>query len=353
MLPSETLVLPCVRVEHLSVSQKPGDAVRSVSKRTGSTRVQVQVHGVRAHRRVNGDRNEIESTRAMLREQLGSAAPSDREATRWTVDDLLGRYLTYLENQGKERRTLTRYKSVAKVWISPAIGNTLARRLSADDVDRCFARMRKGGQSASSMNQGKALLSGAFKWARRTGKVLYNLMIDFQLPKSTFVRSEKLPPEVEDISVILNAAWQHTPDIAPILTLAATTGARLSELVVPRQSDINWDRGTLRVQSAADEDGSIKETKRAEHRREVPLDVMSLLAGRTGGSRPGSTRVYRLSSSNRPILTKSQTSRDWRRCVVECPSVFDDDSWWIRLSTTEGSPVRPGDVQLARRRGYE
>jgi len=306
-------------VEHLSLSQKAGDETRVEPGRTASTRVQVQVHGVRAHRRVSGDRNEIESTRALLREQLSSAAPGDRDATRWTVDDLLGRYLTYLENQGKERRTLTRYRSVAKVWISPAIGNKLARRLTADDVDRCFFRMRKGGQSGSSMNQGKALLSGALKWARRTGKVLYNPMIGFQLPKSTYVRSEKLPPEVDDISVILNAAWEHTPDIAPILTLAATTGARLSELVVPRRSDINWERETFHVEAAADEDGSLKETKRPEHHREVPLDAGTLA-----------------------VLRRQIDAAIERARFCGCPVV--EDPFLFSLEPDSSRPMRPGYV---------
>jgi len=221
----------CVRVDHLSIT-KPiskkqkmdiGKRSRNIRKPAPkATRIQVQVNGQRVHRRVRGDRNDVEQTRAQLREQLRNSTPRDRDATRWTLDDLLNRYLSYLENQGKERRTITRYQGVAKLWLSPAIGNTIARRLTADEIDRCFSRMRKAGQSSSSMNQAKALLSGAFKWARRTGKVLNNPMVGFQLPKSKYQRREKLPPEAADISLILHAAWEHTPDIAPILTLAAT-----------------------------------------------------------------------------------------------------------------------------------
>jgi integrase len=192
---------------------------------------------------------------------------------RWTLDDLITHYLAYLEGQGRELCTRIRYEGVAKLWISPAIGSKAARRISADDIDRCFAEMRRAGQSASSMNQAKALLSAAFKWARRTGKAIHNPLLDFQMPKSRHVQREKLPPEADEISLILRTAWEQTPDIAPILTLAATTGARLGELVAPRASDIDWDRGTLAITAAADLDGSLKETKRAQHRREVPLDA--------------------------------------------------------------------------------
>jgi integrase len=270
-------VKACVRVEHLRLKQGK-DRVPPTTSRTRamSVRVQVQLNGQRAHRRVRGGRAEVEATKVQLREQLKKAGPRDRDATGWNLDELVDRYLVYLEQQGREARTRARYADVRKNWVSPAIGSKPARRLTAEDIDRCFALMRKAGQSASSMNQAKALLSGAFKWGQRTGKVLHNPMIGFQLPKSTYVPREKLPPEAEEVSLILTAALEHTPDIAPILTLAATTGARLGELVALRRSDLDWGRRTLWVRAAADIDGSLKSPKRAQHRREVPLDDETL-----------------------------------------------------------------------------
>jgi integrase len=182
----------------------------------------------------------------------------------------------FLEGQGKELRTRQRYVSANNNWISPVLGTKPVRRVSAEDIDRCFAAMRRAGQSASSMNQAKALLSGAFKWARRTGKVPHNPMLGFQIPKSTYMSDEKLPPETADISLILNAAMEHTPEIVPILTLASTTGARLGELVALRRSDVDWEHQTIRVSVAADVDGKLKDPKRAQHRRLVPLDEGTL-----------------------------------------------------------------------------
>jgi integrase len=270
-------VKPCVRADHLRLKLRKSRAVVARNgEHTRSIRVQVQLNGQRVHRRVRGGRADVEATKVQLREQLKQAGPRDRDATGWVLDDLLDHYVVYLEDQGNELRTRDRYISAKKNWISPVIGSKLARRVTADDVDHCFARMRKAGQSASSMNQANALLSGAFKWARRTGKVLHNPMVGFQVPKSTYVPEEKLPPEASDVSVILNVAREHTPDIAPILTLAATTGARLGELVALRRSDVDFGRRTLRVRAAADLDGSLKSPKRAQHRREVPLDEGTL-----------------------------------------------------------------------------
>lgn len=264
----------CVRVEHLWLDDSP--AARRRRERPFTSRVQVQVNGLRVQRRVHGSRTDVESVRALLREQLRQAAPQDRDATQWSLDDLSCHYLEYAEDQGKELRTRMRYASVAKNWITPVIGTRPARRVTPTDIDRCFVRMRKAGQSAASMNYAKALLSGAFKWARRTGKIFGDPMSGFQMPKSTYVPREKLPPEIDDVLLILTAALEHSPDIAPILALATTTGARLGELIASRRSDISWDRRTIRMIAAADIDGTLKDTKRSQHHREVPLDAGTL-----------------------------------------------------------------------------
>jgi hypothetical protein len=47
-------------------------------------------------------------------------------------------------------------------------------------------------------------------------------MPGFQLPKSHYVPQQNLSPEAAKISLILRAALEQTPEIAPILTLAAT-----------------------------------------------------------------------------------------------------------------------------------
>ncbi len=283
-VPPDTVVQPCpdeplcVRLDHLSLSKRASvTGGGRPSRRAGtSTRVQVQLNGRRVHQRVQGDRAEVEAARVALRAQLLQAGQTDREASSWKVDNLISHYLENAAEQGMEQRTRRRYQGIAANWISPVVGTKLARRLEAADVDRCFVQMRVAGQSTSSMNYAKALLSGTFRWARRTGKVLHDPMRDFTIPKSTYVPRERLPPEIGDIALILGACFEHTPDIAPLLVLASTTGARLGELVAVRRSDIDWSRQVLSVRAAADADGTLKETKRREHRRDVPLDAGTL-----------------------------------------------------------------------------
>jgi hypothetical protein len=99
-------VKACVRVEHLRLKLATVP-VRDARKATQArnTRVQVQLNGVRVHRRVRGGRAEVKATKVQLREALQQAGSRDRDATSWSLDDLLDHYLVYLEDQGKERRT--------------------------------------------------------------------------------------------------------------------------------------------------------------------------------------------------------------------------------------------------------
>ena len=98
--PAEPL---CVRVDHLRLSAtgSRGSELPRGRRSPASKRVQVQMNGVWVHRRVRGDRGDVEAVRATLREQLRHAAPADRDASRWSLDDLLAAYLSYLEDQGK------------------------------------------------------------------------------------------------------------------------------------------------------------------------------------------------------------------------------------------------------------
>jgi HNH endonuclease len=74
-LPAGAVVQPCpdqplcVRVEHLRLG-KAASTTPQPGPRRGSKRVQVQVNGLRVHRRVRGGRGDVKSTKALIREQL-------------------------------------------------------------------------------------------------------------------------------------------------------------------------------------------------------------------------------------------------------------------------------------------
>lgn len=52
-----------------------------------------------------------------------------------------------------------------------------------------------------------------FRWARNCGLTRANPMVDFELPTSTYVSTERTPPEVEELSLFLSEAVTVIPDV--------------------------------------------------------------------------------------------------------------------------------------------
>jgi len=110
--------------------------------------------------------------------------------------------------------------------------------------------MQRAGLSRSRMNQARSIYSPFFRWAIHQGVTTRNPMLGYQLPTSTHVSREIVPPEVEEVALLLSTAFEVVPDIAEILVLGATTGMRRGELVGIRASSLRLDKQQLRVTTA-------------------------------------------------------------------------------------------------------
>ena len=74
------------------------------------------------------------------------------------------------------------------------------------------------------MNQAQSLYGPFFRWAKRRRLVTRSPMADFQLPTSSYVSSERTPPEVEQLCLLLRTAAEVVPDIAPCSPSAPSLG---------------------------------------------------------------------------------------------------------------------------------
>ena len=112
------VVKECVRPDHLRLKlskQRGVTGEAAASRRPGrsgspSARVQVQLNGVRVHRRVRDGRADTDATRAQLREQLQQAGYQDRDAAGWSLDYLLGQYML----RGGSRQGIADPKALAR-----------------------------------------------------------------------------------------------------------------------------------------------------------------------------------------------------------------------------------------------
>jgi integrase len=281
----------CVRVEHLSVRQgsikaeaRPGRAPRGGGSkrevRPGVWKLTVTASSYsdgtarRLHRTVHA-RSETEANRelaAFVTEVRSSRLPERRQDRDVTVDEAIEQFLTehLLGEKGREPRTVENYRRLHVKWFAPAIGRRRVRDVDEAAIDRIFGRMRATGLSRSRMNHAKSLYAPFFRWAKRRRLIARSPMADFELPTSTYVSREHTPPEVEQLSLLLEAAVEVVPDIAPLLTLGAVTGMRRGELVTVRRSRLHPTDDLLTVDAATD--GKRVKTTKTRKERKVAVD---------------------------------------------------------------------------------
>jgi integrase len=201
---------------------------------------------------------------AEFAEEMSEASlPKSQDLRDLTVDEAMERFLNeYLaEEKGRAEKTIGDYRNLHRRWFSPAIGSKAVKRIDSATIDDLFGAMRRAGLSASRLNQARSLYAPFFRWARRRGITTRNPMADFQLPTSTYRSTGRTPPEVEEVTLLLSTATEVTPEIAPLLVLAAVTGVRRGELVAIRRSSLAWSKSQVTIDSAVTSSGKVKATK--------------------------------------------------------------------------------------------
>lgn len=190
-----------------------------------------------------------------------------------TVDTLIHRYLDeqLLRDHGRERSTVDGYRQIHRQWFSPSIGSLEVGEVTAERMDQLFGAMRTQGLSRSRMNQAKALYSPFFRWLKRNGMIRTSPMTDFQLPTSAQVSRERVPPEIDELALLLRTAAEVVPEIAPVLALGAVTGMRRGELVGMRRSRLLPVQCVLIVDAAVD--GTRVKTTKTRHERRFVIDA--------------------------------------------------------------------------------
>ncbi len=197
---------------------------------------QVIVHA--GHDPITGKRRNLTGTARTKREAqalrarlLNQVNEGKRPATDATVAQLMARWLEVADLAWSTRAT---YQGYINRVILPALGQVPLRRLDTATLDRFYTTLRARG---SPPRPGPADLR---------------------------------PPTPEEVSRLLEVAYQADPDFAVLLWLAATTGARRGELCALRWSNVHLAVGELViVRNLIVRDGQLveKDTKTHAARR--------------------------------------------------------------------------------------
>ena len=190
-------------------------------------------------------KREAQALRARLLTQVDEGR---RPATDATLAQLLERWLEMADLAWSTRVT---YKGYIERTILPTLGHLALRRLDTATLDRFYTTLRaRGGvggkpMAPATVRQVHAILRRALDQAARWGWIPANpaALATPPRPGSAEIR----PPTPEEVSRVLETAYEVDPDFAVLLWLAATTGARRGELCALRWGNIDLEAAELLI----------------------------------------------------------------------------------------------------------
>ena len=237
----------------------------------------------RAFRTFHG--SELEATKALaaLVTEVGAGdALPVRSAAGLSVEMLLEEYLRHLEeDKGRRHSTLVRYRGLTRRWIAPAIGAVRVARVLPQDVETLLGRMRREGQSQSSIHQVFTLLNGAFKWAKRNRRVASNPLADVEEPRSSVQAREVIPPDLPSLLLLLSTALEDEYEFGVACLLGAATGMRRGELAGLRWSRVDLHAAQVLVHATVNDAGGTVVTDdftKTRRSRRISLDPNAIAA---------------------------------------------------------------------------
>lgn len=162
-----------------------------------------------------------------------------------TVAQFARRWLRHLDAQGKPRpQTVRRYREVLDAYVLPLVGGQQVAKLTAGDVQACLDAMRTDrGLAPATVSKCRAAVSSMLQWGLQRGAVAVNVARATTAPEQP--EQKRKAPTPADLRAAIDAA-ANTPWSIPVL-LAASTGARRSEVLAMRWAKVDLDAATVRV----------------------------------------------------------------------------------------------------------
>lgn len=163
--------------------------------------------------------------------------------TSATVSALLERWMVQVKRHDRSPTTIREYQRIIDKTLVPSLGPIQIRKLTAAQVDELYGSMIDRGLRPASVRQAHAVLRAAMKQAVKWGWVPANVVENASPP--SVVRAEVTAPTAEQVMALIQHAEKDEPEMAALIALAATTGARRGELCALRWGD--WRGETLTI----------------------------------------------------------------------------------------------------------
>jgi integrase len=197
------------------------------------------------------------------------------DATQLTLERYMQSWLT-----GKDlsirQNTARNYRRYAEQDILPVIGKLRLQNIQPAHIRQLYLRMQAEGKGSRTIQLVHATLHCALKQAVRERLIGYNPMDAVERPK---VETKEFHIFTESQArTFLEAARGHPYEA--LFYLALTTGLRKGELLGLMWEDVDWDKGTLRIerqlQQAYSSSAKLVPTKTRSGRRQIKLGKIGL-----------------------------------------------------------------------------
>ena len=185
----------------------------------------------------------------------------------------------WLDNAlGLSPKTMERYRELSDRQIIPHLGDVKIQKLRPEHLEQWHAALLREGLSARTVGHAHKVLGAALKRAVENGTLSRNVAAIRKAPKVEQEEIEILTPD--EVKAVLDGLIGHA--LHPIASLALATGMRRGELLALQWSDIDLDRGILRVERSVEETKAglrIKSPKTKRGRRNLGLspDAVAML----------------------------------------------------------------------------
>lgn len=254
---------------------------------TGDVRREVRVYAGRDP--ATGEKRQISrvvvgskaAAKRLERLLLEEAAEAKALSTRGSVGHLMEAWLQGMDRMvragHRSPRTVQVYRGYVRKRVLPALGAVPLEELTARHLDAFYAALEDDGLSPATIRQVHAIMSAALKQARKWGWVPSNRAEDASPPGlGTRVSAAPTP---EQVRALLAKAEESNPELAALLFLAATTGARRGELCGLRWSAVDLDGRALLIDRAVVDlstEGLSEKGTKTNRARRIALDGASL-----------------------------------------------------------------------------
>lgn len=196
-------------------------------------------------------------------------------AERLTVGAYLDQWLGEIAQSKIRRKTYVVYRQLIRLHLKPGLGHKVLAKLTPQDVQQFINKKLDAGLSAQTVRHLHSILRNALNRAMKWGLVARNVATLVDGPHVK--RYEAMPLDPEQARTLLRTL-QHER-LGALYTVPLAIGLRPGEALGLMWSDIDWERGMLRVTRGLQRiEGKlrIEELKSRSSRRSIKLPEVAM-----------------------------------------------------------------------------